>query len=134
MTKILLSNEHITANIETWCQALESGEYEQATGTLYNGIGYCCLGVGAKVLLGDPEGLEDDGEYYWDGESAVAPQSFMDKVGLTDMTGTYEIPSSNEDDEVFSSLVDQNDSHGWNFKQIADLIRSRPKGLFIEGV
>lgn len=32
-----------------WLAALESGEYQQCSGTLSNGSGYCCLGVLAKI-------------------------------------------------------------------------------------
>lgn len=32
-----------------WIEALRSGDYEQARGTLYDGEGYCCLGVLCKV-------------------------------------------------------------------------------------
>lgn len=32
-----------------WVAALRSGEYQQARGTLFDGEGYCCLGVLCKV-------------------------------------------------------------------------------------
>lgn len=35
---------------EKWLQALESGDYDQCRGMLYDGTGYCCLGVANKVL------------------------------------------------------------------------------------
>ena len=34
---------------EAWCNALESGDYQQTTGTLRDESGYCCLGVLKKV-------------------------------------------------------------------------------------
>lgn len=38
---------------EKWIAALRSGEYQQAKGKLFDGIGYCCLGV-ACVINGVP--------------------------------------------------------------------------------
>ena len=54
---------------EKWVKALRSGRYKQAKECLYNGGGYCCLGVLARVQgaktneLGD-EYLEDDLKKY----------------------------------------------------------------------
>ncbi len=38
-----------TENMRRWIEALESGEYEQTNGVLFDGTGYCCLGVLAKI-------------------------------------------------------------------------------------
>lgn len=35
---------------EKWCAALESGQYPQTTSVLYDGHGFCCLGVACVVL------------------------------------------------------------------------------------
>jgi hypothetical protein len=48
----MTKTKELPKNIETWVTALESGEYDQCSGALYNGEGYCCLGVYAKVVLG----------------------------------------------------------------------------------
>jgi hypothetical protein len=47
-----MSKEMIRENVEAWCDALESGEYEQTKGALYKDGGYCCLGVARCVLTG----------------------------------------------------------------------------------
>jgi hypothetical protein len=39
----------VSVNKQEWIQALRSGEYQQCQGTLTNNIGYCCLGVWAKI-------------------------------------------------------------------------------------
>jgi hypothetical protein len=53
--------KELPKNIETWVTALESGEYSQCEGALYNGEGYCCLGVYAKVVLGySDDGIKSD--------------------------------------------------------------------------
>lgn len=138
-----LSKEQITANIELWCQALDSGEYIQGVGQLHyqdtnTGVQhFCCLGVGAKELglpcnlVNDPSVVVADRKefcYGEEGENALAPAEFMKMVGLKTAEGSYYV------DGELEALTSRNDSDGWNFKQIADLIRSRPQGLFIEGV
>lgn len=41
-------------NIVKWCEALESGEYEQTKDCLHeNGDGYCCLGVACELAILD---------------------------------------------------------------------------------
>lgn len=48
--------------LETWCQALESGNYIQCRKTLKKGNNYCCLGV-ACVTLGiemNSDSIEND--------------------------------------------------------------------------
>jgi hypothetical protein len=64
----MTKTKELPTNIETWVTALESGDYDQCEGTLYNGKGYCCLGVYAKVVLGyDDEVIMGD-EDVSDGE------------------------------------------------------------------
>lgn len=130
MTEI--TNEQITANIETWCQALESGDYVQDIGFLNSGHGFCCIGVACEALSIPKEDFGDAGSISYDGCDTLAPTSLMEKLGMMSDDGTFTIEVDGE--IVETSLVAKNDDHGWNFKQIADLIRSRPKGLFIEGV
>lgn len=38
---------------KTWTAALRSGEYQQCSGSLTDGVGFCCIGV-----LGDIQGLD----------------------------------------------------------------------------
>jgi len=42
-------------DFKAWTEALRSGNYEQCTGQLHNGEGFCCIGVWAAGVLGiDP--------------------------------------------------------------------------------
>ena len=41
----MIDKERITI----WCEALESGIYQQAIGKLKDGNGYCCLGVACEI-------------------------------------------------------------------------------------
>ena len=45
--------DSVEAGVTVWIAALESGRYEQSTHTMYDGHGYCCFGVAAKVVFGD---------------------------------------------------------------------------------
>ena len=47
--------------IDNWIDILRSGDYKQATGQLYDGVGYCCLGVYCTTLLDGLEYLEHHG-------------------------------------------------------------------------
>ncbi len=51
-----------------WIAALRSGEYEQTTGQLHSGIGYCCLGVLHHVITGS---VPDAG---WGGRLCSMPE------------------------------------------------------------
>ena len=124
--------EEIRANIEIWCEALESGEYVQGGGYLERDDTFCCLGVACKAL-GIGAVKHEDGTVYYEESDTFAPLSLMRKLGLTNPRGEYSYINESGVTE-YTSLVDRNDAYGWNFKQIADLIRSRPSGLFIEGM
>jgi hypothetical protein len=41
------------ATKKQWLTALRSGAYPQAKNTLFNGTGYCCLGVLEKCVIGE---------------------------------------------------------------------------------
>lgn len=45
-----------------WLEALRSGKYQQCQGTLYNGEGYCCLGVLQMVADGKVEYYVERGD------------------------------------------------------------------------
>jgi hypothetical protein len=113
-------------NIRVWVAALRSGEYKQGRGTLFNpnefgaDAGHCCLGVAGRVVCHiDDVTLAEGGGY----------GQVMDAVGLSSTLGFF----SDKDGRRLSLalLNDFNDDRRLNFNQIADLIESRPKGLFI---
>ena len=52
MEKILSEGE-IHENRVIWIEALESNKYPQARFKLFNGKGYCCLGVAEKIFTGE---------------------------------------------------------------------------------
>ena len=94
-----------------WCAALRSGQYEQATGQLKDGYGFCCLGVLTDLYikendkewneLGLCSGLcSSDGELNgivcaWAGLDDASPSA-----------GEYELASMNDDGESFLKIAD----------------------------
>lgn len=118
----------VIANRKQWANALRSGLFAQAKHTLYDGKGYCCLGVAAYLagcdlppLVSGTAWNSDNSKIHTDAYKYV-----QQWVGLRDEAGAYwESPSS------VTSLVRKNDD-GNNFNTIADLIESKPDGLFID--
>lgn len=106
-----------------WIEALRSGKYNQAREILYNGEGYCCLGI-----LCDISGLgkwTEDREYintFGDDSSLTTLPEFV----FTAM-GFYEsnpIPLQGMNLDIRKgdgSLAELNDN-GFTFSQIADII------------
>jgi hypothetical protein len=105
----MTNTKELPVNIETWVTALESGEYDQCEGALYNGEGYCCLGVYAKVVLGLPDEdiISDETEC-----EPVGPQEVYEKIQFDD----------DMDSSVYHNGIDMNDG-GESFIDIAKMIR-----------
>lgn len=100
-----------------WIKALESGEYPQGKEALRVGDSFCCLGVVCDLAYrdgGDPWKLEEGG-YSYKGEEGYLPGPMATFLGVS---RAYQ-----------NSLVELNDMEGWNFKDIAKVLR-----LFFKGV
>ncbi len=106
-----------------WVEALRSGEYNQATGSLRSTDpttlieGYCCLGVLCDVVKDDPE-IRSNPDMRWSsngcfGTQNVEPPFVIDKYVAA---GVY---------RDWTALIERNDGDGGpqrTFAQIADLI------------
>jgi hypothetical protein len=105
----MTNTKELPTNIETWVTALESGEYSQCTYSLYDGEGYCCLGVYAKVVLGYND--ED-----------ISPTHYTDDN--SGPTKIYREIKGNlfEEGEIYNKGITMNDS-GETFIDIAKMIR-----------
>ena len=93
---------------DKWVKALRSGRYKQAREYLYDGRGYCCLGVLARVQGAKPNELED--------------QSLLE-YDLKKYSAGIRIKSQ-------KTLAEKNDGTGFDcksqtFKEIADYIEKR---------
>jgi hypothetical protein len=118
-------------------QALRSGAFKQTRNALMAEDGCCCLGVACLVYQDVVGGLEiverprvnptDRIRWSFDGHTYDLPAKVKRWYGLSSNSGNYDA----------ASLMCHNDAqHGtedhMTFPQIADLIESRPAGLFAE--
>jgi hypothetical protein len=131
----------MNANAEKWLEALESGEFQQGRGRLRHGERcqedrYCCLGVACEVYrreTGNGEWVYPDGGEWFpcfrvgDGYLAdgTLPLPVSAWLGLRTFSGFY-----GGELGMDSSLTSRNDG-GASFKEIADIVRSEPRGLFL---
>lgn len=99
-----------------WLEALESGEYKQCKTTLYDGVGYCCLGVAVKAVLNKP--LK---EYE---QSVLSREDFI-ALGLFSDNGSPQVP------DYRGCMAEMNDN-GMSFKEIAAILRATPTTYFQE--
>ena len=139
--------------VDEWLKALRSGEYKQGKSALRSEKDeYCCLGVLSNLQL-DTAGCKwvPNGDVY---ELTGAPGYFRigtvleeirSTVGLRDHRGGFtstrelrakalakgiKLPEHDGWDNEAFSLIELNDTLGWSFSQIADLIELHPPNLF----
>jgi hypothetical protein len=105
----MTNTKELPTNIETWVTALESGEYSQCTHSLYDGEGYCCLGVYAKVVLGCAD------------EDILGTRFTIDSAGATEIYREIRVNLFGEV-EIYNKGITMNDS-GETFIDIAKMIR-----------
>ena len=124
--------------IKKWTAMLTSGDYKKTTGALHrvkkNGThSYCCLGVLCELAV--KEGVipkksvskkyEWDNEIFYLDEASELPEKVQKWAGLASSLGDFQSRNYKE-----TSLASLNDA-GKSFSEIAKLIESRPKGLFV---
>ena len=84
-----------------WIKALHEPKVKQTTGILYDGHGYCCLGVLRKVMNpNDSSSL--------DGQTTELTDKQLKKAGLNHVQ--------------CNTLIELNDTYGYSFKDIAHYI------------
>lgn len=112
-------------NAKKWVEALESGEYDQTFGTLENECGYCCLGVACKIYEHDTGAklAKNNIGYYAGHDLSSGFKVVKDWLGLVDSCGVYGL----------GWLLSEANDSGRSFAEIAEIIKSEPKGLFVEG-
>lgn len=99
MEKILSEGE-IHENRVIWIEALESNKYPQTRFKLFNGKGYCCLGVAEKIFTG---------------ESSSEILGFSRYLKIKNLLGL------SKDDELL--FIRYNDNQKLSFPQIAQKAR-----------
>jgi hypothetical protein len=129
----------LTENQEKWLQILETTDEPQTRIALFDGYGYCCLGICARFVLGiEPIYVED--RYEFKGETAVLGHSMGAEMGLmfngglaahTDTLFYDYIKEAGYGGDKHLTLAGYNDA-GATFKQIAYAIRKLPEAVFYE--
>ena len=88
------NNPRLESQISLWCEALESGTYEQTTEVLYDGRAYCAVGVYASACLGLPsediEGIAVLTDIYELDLGLPAGISQCEITALNDLEGRYQ--------------------------------------------
>lgn len=100
-----------------WLHALEHGRRKQARGVLYNGEGYCCLGIAVVAALGGKARLDDHNRCSLDEYEVSA-------LGLRHRCGEPRNGSP------LNSLVGLNDDAKLTFTAIAAELRKHPRAYF----
>lgn len=119
--------------VDLWITALESGEYKQGRFKLHLNDQWCCLGVACDIYQkfgpGDLQVDLDqiDGVHY-DGHNGMLPLKVSTWLGLALDNGAFHSLVKG-----YYSLAGLNDSATATFKDIAEVIRNRPAGLFTQG-
>lgn len=134
------TNPTLTEPQRQWVAALRSGKYKQATHVLARlgeggePVGFCCLGVACELAIKAGVDITVDTARWeahlgkstvpirtYDKDRAFLPPAVANWLGLVDVGGKF-------DD---GSLASHNDA-GKPFERIADIIESKPSGLFVE--
>lgn len=93
---------------ERWIRALRSGRYKQSQGRLYDGEGFCCLGVLEYAVFGlDPIFDKARQEFFLNGDAYTLVRSRRREICITDIT--------------IGKLVAMNDG-GRDFEDIAEAL------------
>jgi hypothetical protein len=122
---------------EKWMEELESGNHQQTRRALFDGTGYCCLGIGARFVLGIRPICDKSGRYTFGENGRTGLEKDYKKLGLYTPTGGQYEPR-----RFHRSLAILNDgiAGGYSasevcsktFKDIAAIIRSDPSVYFTE--
>lgn len=119
----------LNENAKKWVEALRSGEFEQGRGCLCKNKRYCCLAVGIVIAQRNGvhvrEATSMTGKVAFDDDAYYVPEAVRKWLGLASFSGSYGENRSR-------GLDSDNDSMGFSFSQIADIIESEPEGLFVE--
>lgn len=114
--------------IAAWLERLRDPASKQAHSLLNDGDGaMCCLGHLCEVL-GVETTLNGAGKVTYLGEYHYLPGPVVAAVGLRTWDGEF----GSADDETLNDLAELNDEACKTLSEIADIIESRPPGLFVE--
>ena len=124
-----MSNFIFTKEQLEWIEALESGEYKQCRGALWDSInkGFCCLGLACKLNGVAVDSYDFVSECYDQTLYAtLETRDVMNKLHLRNEDG-----ESERSDQI--SLVVLNDLEDKTFSEIAAILRESPEQYFSQG-
>ena len=127
------SNEILSSVKQQWIAALRSDEYTQTKGTLKADDGHCCLGVLCDLYAkAHPKArwyIDEDNKHIFVEDSdhpRVISQEMPPEIVLQWATGLRYVQAWVVDvDDAEQSLDVLNDTFGYSFDQIADLIEEK---------
>jgi hypothetical protein len=99
-----------------WIDALLSDDYEQTTGALQDNTGYCCIGVGCKVLI------PADKIRYKEGSLRSKLIAGGDSMIQSHAPDWFKLINDDFELRHGIGLIALNDNEGYTFKQIAQLL------------
>lgn len=124
---------------EKWLRLMETTELPQTKMALYDGNGYCCLGLCMRFVENvEPEYDSDEALWSFDGEATVLTDEAISHLGLRTRFGRLRQSSTfyahlkragYRNSFILNSLVAYNDN-GATFKQLAAAIRACPEAVF----
>lgn len=127
LTKIiskLTKQRDINAAEQKLVDALRSGKYRQIRSQLFDGTGYCCLGVACEISKID-KFVQIDGTPAYLNERFILPQKVRQKLGWASLSGILKEPVeaivSNGQILTFKQLTRLNDL-GILFEDIATIV------------
>lgn len=111
--------------IKAWVKALKSGKYKQTTEQLYDGKGFCCLGVATDLYL-----KEKGKEWQKETSRCYGVESQFTELQTSELTteiaSWYGLDSHSPEVNykgTSRTLMSLNDQTGLSFKKIAKLIK-----------
>ena len=122
-------------NAKKWVKLLRSGKYRQTIGKLCDLHGvepsYCCLGVACELYQQEVGRLSieiEEGIRCYNGEIDELPSCVSNWLGLKNSAGIMGAKNLGAKNLIFIN------DNGATFDEIADLIESEPKGLFVSPI
>lgn len=108
-----------------WLAALRGGRYEQITVKLYDGKGFCCLGVLCDLYLKEHKKEWDnqgwDKRFFIEDNSSGLPEVVQKWAGIEVGPLSYRVPLSKSYGGE-NTLTELNDKKLYSFNQIAEVI------------
>lgn len=101
------------ANVKKWVKALRSGKFKQCREKLFDGKGYCCLGI--VCVLAGMKPKKKGNSFYFGKERSYLPRTAERWLGVEhNPTIGYRLATTLNDENrhSFSKIADEIEKHG----------------------